>query len=141
MRFTVTATIPASPRVIYGAWLDSRRHSAMTGARATASLKVGGRFDAWDGYASGRNLELVPGKRVVQAWRTTDFPADAPDSRVTLRLSRVPGGTKVILSHSGLSAESGYRQGWREFYFEPMKRYFGRREGGRGRTGVRRAEG
>jgi uncharacterized protein YndB with AHSA1/START domain len=141
VHFTVTATIPASPRVIYDAWLDSRRHSAMTGARATASLKVGGRFNAWDGYASGRNLELKPGRRIVQSWRTTDFPADAPDSRVTLRLSRVPGGTKLILSHSGLLAESGYRQGWREFYFEPMKRYFAARDGGKGRTGVRRRSG
>ena len=85
MRFTLTATIPANPRTIYDAWLDGRRHSAMTGARATASPRVGGRFTAWDGYASGRNLELLAGKRIVQSWRTTDFPASAPDSQVSSR--------------------------------------------------------
>ena len=125
MRFTVSATIPASPREIYDAWLDGRRHSAMTGARATASTRVGGRFSAWDGYASGRNLELDPGRRIVQSWRTTDFAASDPDSTVTVTLAPAAGGTKVTLVHSGLTGDGAdYKTGWRDYYFTPMKAYF-----------------
>jgi activator of HSP90 ATPase len=125
MRFTVSATIPASPREIYDAWLDGRRHSAMTGARATASTRVGGRFSAWDGYASGRNLELDPGRRIVQSWRTTDFAASDPDSTVTVTLAPATGGTKVTLVHAGLTGDGAdYKTGWRDYYFTPMKAYF-----------------
>ena len=44
-RFTVSATIPASPRDIYAAWLDGQRHARMTGTEtAKGSSKVGGAF-------------------------------------------------------------------------------------------------
>ena len=125
MRFTVSAKIPASPREIYDAWLDGRRHTAMTGARATASAKVGGRFTSWDGYAAGRNLILEPGKRIVQSWRTSDFAAGDPDSTITLTLAPAAGGTKVTLVHEGLGdGGSDYKTGWRDYYFAPMKAYF-----------------
>ena len=125
MRFTVSATVPAAPREIYDAWLDGRRHSAMTGAKATASTRVGGTFTAWDGYASGKNLELAPGKRIVQSWRTSDFAAGDPDSTIAVTLTAAAGGTKVTLVHSGLAAGSeNYKDGWRDYYFSPMKAYF-----------------
>ena len=42
-RFTVSATIPASPQDIYAAWLDGRRHARMTDTEtAKGSSKVGG---------------------------------------------------------------------------------------------------
>ena len=77
--FKLSATIPAKPSEIYKAWLSSKGHSAMTGSAAKATAKVGGKFSAWDGYISGRTLELEPDRRIVQAWRTSEFPDDAPD--------------------------------------------------------------
>ena len=74
--YRLAVVIPATAREIYGAWLDSRAHSEMTGGRAQMSSELGGDFSAWDGYITGRNLELVPGERIVQSWRTTKFPAD-----------------------------------------------------------------
>jgi len=50
--------IPASPDEVYEAFMDARKHSAFTGSKATCNPKVGGKFTAWDGYISGRNLEL-----------------------------------------------------------------------------------
>jgi uncharacterized protein YndB with AHSA1/START domain len=124
-KFTVSATIPSSPEAIYAAWLDGKRHGAMTGAAATGRAKVGATFTAWDGYASGRNLDLDPGKRIVQSWRTTDFAEDDPDSTLVVTLSPVAGGTKVKLTHSKIpDGQPGYRQGWIDFYFAPMKEYF-----------------
>ena len=98
----------------------------MTGSAATVVAKVGGKYTAWDGYISGKTLELEPGKRIVQSWRSTDFAADAPDSRLEVVLSTAKGGTKVTLKHSDLPAGSSaeYRKGWIDFYFKPMKEYF-----------------
>jgi activator of HSP90 ATPase len=122
----MTATIPAAPKAVYEAWLDGRKHSAMTGERATSQNRVGGKFTAWDGYISGVHLELVPNKRIVQSWRSTEFPKGSPDSRLEVRLERAPRGTRVTLIHSEIPAgqAEGYAQGWKEFYFEPMKKYF-----------------
>jgi uncharacterized protein YndB with AHSA1/START domain len=127
-KFTVSATIPASPQAIYDAWLDGRRHRRMTGTEtAKGSSKVGGVFTVHDGYITGKNLALVPGKKIVQAWRTTEFHGDDPDSRLTVAFKAVGGGTKVTLSHSGITRGGrGYKQGWKDYYFAPMKEYFGK---------------
>jgi uncharacterized protein YndB with AHSA1/START domain len=79
--FILTATIPASPEDVYQAWLDSVGHSEMTGGEATMSDEVGAEVSAWDGYISGRNLELIPGERIVQAWRTAEFGDEHEDRR------------------------------------------------------------
>src|SRR5512147_2671749 len=84
--FKVSAVIPAKPSEIYKAWLSSKGHSAMTGSAAKVTGKVGGKFTAWDGYIFGRTLELEPDRRIVQAWRTSEFPDDAPDSRLEVLL-------------------------------------------------------
>ena len=129
IEFTVSATISASPRAIYDAWLSSKGHAAMTGASARVSAKPGGKFSAWDGYISGRNLKLVPGKRIVQAWRTTEFASSDPDSQIEIRLEATPRGTRLTLRHTNIpQGQSDYRSGWNECYFSPMKDYFAQRK-------------
>src|SRR5579871_6610903 len=125
-RYSLTTVIPASARDIYDAWLDSVAHSRMTGGQATASADLGAAFVAWDGYITGRNLELTPGERIVQAWRTTKFPEDHEDSIITLTFEERDGGTLVTLSHSNVpEGHLGYEQGgWQKSYFEPMIAYF-----------------
>jgi len=127
-KFTLSAVIPASASEIYKAWLNTKGHAAMTGSPAKAAGKVGGKFSAWDGYISGATLELTPNRRIVQAWRTSEFPDDAPDSRVEILLEEAAGGTKVTLTHTDMPEDQveSYRQGWEDFYFKPMKEYFGK---------------
>ena len=129
-RFTLKAHIPAKPSEVYKAWMSAKGHSAMTGSPAKVEGKVGGRFTAWDGYIFGTTLELSPNKRIIQAWRTTEFPDDAPDSRVEILLEEVDGGTKLTLSHSNMPEDQvdDYRQGWEDFYFKPMREYFEQRD-------------
>ena len=124
--FTISEVIPAKPVDIYKAWLSSEGHTAMTGSPANVDGSVGGDFDAWDGYIFGKTLELVPNQRIVQSWRTSEFPEEASDSRLEVLLEEVSGGTKVTLTHSDLPEEQAesYRQGWEDFYFKPMKEYF-----------------
>jgi len=124
--FKLSDIVPAPPRAIYDAWLDSRGHTAMTGSAANASRTIGGAFTAWGGYIRGKNLDLDPGKRIVQLWRTTRFTDTDTDSIITVTLTAVEGGTRVTLVHSNVpDGHTGYENGgWRDHYFEPMKRYF-----------------
>ena len=133
-KFTVSDIIPASPRAIYDAWLDSKAHGAMTGAKARASAKVGAAFTAWDNYISGINLELVRGKRIVQSWRSVEFAPGDKDSRLTVTVKPVSGGTRLTLLHSSIpdsQKDGGYKAGWAESYFEPMKTYFAKAKAGK----------
>ena len=125
-QYTLTTLIPAAARDIYDAWLDSVAHTRMTGGQANASAEPGAEFMAWDGYITGRNLELTPGERIVQAWRTTKFPEDHEDSIITLTFEERDGGTLMTLSHSNVpDGHLGYEQGgWQKSYFEPMIAYF-----------------
>ena len=124
--FRVSAVFPAKPSVVYKAWLSSKGHSAMTGSGAKATARVGGKFTAWDGYIFGRTLELEPDHRILQAWRTSEFPGDAPDSRLEISLEETRSGTKVTITHTEMPPEQtdSYKQGWEDFYFKPMKEYF-----------------
>jgi uncharacterized protein YndB with AHSA1/START domain len=133
--FTLTTTIPASAQEIYEAWLDSLAHSEMTGSEAIMSDEVGAEVAAWDGYITGRNLELVPGERIVQSWRTNEFTDQHEDSIITLTLEEVADGTLLTLVHSKVpEGQTSYeRGGWQVHYFEPMKEYFAKRKKAGGR--------
>lgn len=131
-RFTLTTTIPASPKKIYEAWLDSLGHSEMTGSEANMSDQVGVQVSAWDGYISGRNLELIPGERIVQSWRTSEFDDEHEDSVITVVLQEIGDGTLLTLEHSNVPDEQrSYEEGgWQSNYFAPMVAYFTERQEG-----------
>ncbi len=120
---TVSATIPAPPKRVYEAWMSGKEHGAMTGGQAKVTARVGGKFSAWDGYIEGKTLELEPNKKIVQAWRTSEFPQDAPDSRLEITLKREKSGTRITLRHTEIPSgqAAGYKKGWIDFYFKPMK--------------------
>ncbi len=74
------AVIPAEPEEVYEAFMDAKRHSEFTGSEATCDARVGGSFTAWDGYISGKNIELEKEKKIVQQWIMTDWPEGYPPS-------------------------------------------------------------
>ncbi len=125
---TVSAVIPAEPAAVYKAWMSSKGHTAMTGSAATVTPRAGCRFSAWDGYISGKTLSLKPPSRITQSWRTTEFDEDDEDSKLEVVLEKAKTGTKVTLKHTHIPAGQGpgYRKGWIDFYFTPMKEYFSR---------------
>ena len=137
--FELSCTLPAPPEAVYEAWLNSAAHSAMTGGKAKASKKVGAAFSAWGGYIVGKNIELVPGKRIVQSWRASEFGADDPDSTITVTLTPVKAGARLTLLHEGVpDGQTSYENGgWRENYFEPIQAYFRRGTAAAKPTGAR----
>jgi activator of HSP90 ATPase len=124
--FKLSSTLPATPKEIYDAWLSSEGHSQMTGSPAEVKAKDGGAFKAWDGYIWGKTLEMEPPQRIIQAWRTSEFPEDSPDSRVEIQLEETANGTRITLTHLNIpeGQGNGYKGGWEEFYFTPMHAYF-----------------
>jgi activator of HSP90 ATPase len=120
--------IPATPDEVYEAFMDAKTHSPFTGSKATCDPKVEGEFTAWDGYISGKNLELVKGKKIVQEWRTTDWPDAYPPSKLELTFKKTKNGTEISMIHSNVPAEQAddLAEGWAEFYWKPLKDYFTR---------------
>ncbi|HMW39857.1 MAG: SRPBCC domain-containing protein [Saprospiraceae bacterium] len=129
MEFRIEAKFNVSPEVIYKAWLNSKSHSAMTGAPASINDKPGSKFSAWDGYIEGENIELEKNRRIMQSWRTSDFDHHQDDSLLEIELLPMnDGGTKLILRHSNLEDhDMQYKKGWKDNYFEPMKKYFAKK--------------
>ena len=124
--FSLSAELAGPPEVIYDNWMSSFGHTAMTGGIAHVDPTLGGKFDAWDGYINGQNLELEPGRRIVQSWRTRRFTPDDPDSTIEVLLKASANGTTLTLHHRNVPDEhTGYEKGgWQSSYFEPMKRRF-----------------
>jgi activator of HSP90 ATPase len=123
-----TVTIHAEPEQIYEAFTNARIHSEFTGSKATCNPVVGGEFTAWNGYIFGRNLELEKGKKIVQEWKTTEWPSGYSPSRFELTLKKVKSGTKIIMVHSNIPEQQARElaEGWNEFYWTPLKNYFSR---------------
>jgi uncharacterized protein YndB with AHSA1/START domain len=124
--FSVSEVIPAPPDQIYSAWLDTATHSAFTGEEAMVEPFVGGRHTAFGGYSEGTTLELHPGRRIVQTWRSKDFPEGSPDSRLEVTLEETLGGTMVTILHSEIPTGQGeqYREGWVKYYLQALKDFF-----------------
>jgi len=130
-KITQTQFIPnAKPKQVYQAFLSARIHTAFTGSKATGASRVGAKFTAWDGYITGRNLELKSGKKIVQEWRTTEFPSEYPDSKLELTFKSKRGGTEIVMIHSKVPASqtSSYREGWITSYWNPLREYFSNRK-------------
>lgn len=118
--------VSASPAEVYDAYMDPKKHSEFTGSKATCDPRVNGEFTAWDGYIYGKNIELQPGKRIVQEWSTTEWPPKQSPSRLELTFTKAKGGTEIQMIHSNVPAEQAtdVAQGWIDFYWDPLKEYF-----------------
>jgi len=96
-----SVTIKVNPHEVYEALMDSRKHSKFTGEKASISRKVGGRCSAYGKYIQGINLDLVSGRRIVQAWRGNDWPK-GHYSIATFSLKRIKAGTRLVFTQIGV---------------------------------------
>jgi activator of HSP90 ATPase len=113
-----------TPQALFDLYMDSKKHSRTTGAPAQISRKVGSRFTAFGKQLEGKTLHLVPGKQIVQFWRSTHWKKD-DWSILVLNFSRVAGGAQIDLVHIGVPTydQKGVRKGWPKYYWRPWKKF------------------
>jgi len=112
------------PEMIYDLLADSRKRTEVTGRKAVMSDKVGGKFSTDAGEVTGVNVDLVPGRRLVQAWRRKDFP-EGIYSMAAITLASTPsGGTELVLTHRGVPKHllDQIEDYWRNVCWTPMKK-------------------
>jgi uncharacterized protein YndB with AHSA1/START domain len=125
--FQLEMLVAAEPQRVFSAWLDAKEHAAFTGGgEAVVEPWTGGRFISWDGYIHGILLGVDAGRRIVQTWRTSEFPPMARDSRLVVEFEEARGGTKVRIRHADLppAQVKKYEKGWLEHYLKPLAKYF-----------------
>lgn len=128
----------ANPKRIYEALTDAKQFqkiqllgatisaSELEAKPAEISREEGGTFNLFGGYIVGRQLELVPTERIVEAWREKTW-APGIFSIVRFELKEQGTGTKLIFDHTGFPAGAGEHLaiGWKTNYWDPMEKMLG----------------
>ena len=116
-------SIPATPDEIYLALTNPVTIELWTGEVAEMSTEPGSEFSMWEGSIVGKNLELEPGKKIVQHWY---FDGQPEQSIVTIKLHPDKSGTSVELRHTNIpDAEyDEFTEGWDDAYFGPLAEFF-----------------
>ncbi|MGH3274791.1 MAG: SRPBCC domain-containing protein [Streptosporangiaceae bacterium] len=119
------AMIDADPAQVYAVLADAEALSALSGMSGAGGRSTGEEFSAFDGHVVGRQVELVPGERIVQAWR---FPAWEPGTYAIVRFTVVPDDdrTRLVIEQHGEPADwhDHIDANWPTFYLTPLTEHF-----------------
>lgn len=118
-------TFKASPARVYDALIGSEQFSKVTGGAPTEiSKEAGGTFSCFGGMILGRNVELVPNKRIVQAWRVANWE-EGVYSIAKFELKEQGSETVLVFDHIGFPEDQGEHlaAGWHENYWKPLEKY------------------
>lgn len=117
-----TVTFKASPHEVYEILMDAKKHAELTGGEAKISRKVSGKFIIYGGEIEGKNLELVPDKKIIQSWRYSDWP-EGHYSTATFLLDETDKGTRLTFTQTGVPDDKyeDIKQGWNDYYWGPIK--------------------
>jgi activator of HSP90 ATPase len=113
-----------SPQRLYAAILDQKQFAAFSGMPATINPTPGGAFSQFGGMIIGRNIELIPNQRIVQAWRPTHWDSGIY-SIVRFEFKPRAAETTLIFDHTGFPAGEydHLDSGWHSHYWEPLKKF------------------
>jgi uncharacterized protein YndB with AHSA1/START domain len=124
------ALVAAPPQQVFKLLTDGAMFTAATGQPADITDREGDPFSVFSGRVEGRQIELVPGQRVVQAWR---FGAEHPSpwepgvySTVRFQLEPAGDGTRLVIDHTGIPDEwvEHISSGYPTFYQDPITKFF-----------------
>ncbi len=121
-----TVIFNALPLAVYELLMDEKQHAAFTEAPARIGKQVNDTFEVFEGYCQGKNLELIPGVKIVQEW---NFAEDGwPDdhySICTFELRPVDVGTELKFTQTGVPIHKleALEFGWKEYYWDRMQDY------------------
>lgn len=114
--------LAASPDRIYDALLSAKQFGALTGLPAEIAPEAGGAFSCFGGHIVGRTVELVPKRRIVQAWRVATWP-EGVYSIARFELKAQPTGTRVVFDHTGFppGLRDHLAAGWEDHYWKALR--------------------
>jgi uncharacterized protein YndB with AHSA1/START domain len=115
--------IPAPPEEVYMALTNAATIKLWTGEEAVMIAEPGTEFSLWEESISGKNIEFVPGKKIVQQWY---FGDNSEESLVTLMLHPDNGNTSVELRHTNIP-DADYENivdGWNHAYFGSLQDFY-----------------
>lgn len=124
----MAAALPAPPGRLFDMYLDAAEHSAFTGSPVTISAEAGAPFAAFGGALTGKILQVVPKRLIVQAWRSPHWGSDDVDSTLILTFHAEKDGGRIDLTHVGVvdADFAGVSHGWEKFYWTPWRAYLTR---------------
>jgi activator of HSP90 ATPase len=117
-------TFIASPERVYDILMSNEQFSKATGGAPTdIHTEEGGTFSCFGGMILGRNIELVPNKRIVQAWRVANWE-EGVYSIVKFEFKEQGSGTVLVFDHSAFPEGQGEHlaSGWHTNYWEPIEK-------------------
>ncbi|MES2587816.1 MAG: SRPBCC domain-containing protein [Bacteroidota bacterium] len=125
---TISETIffDAMSKDVYEILMNEDKHSELTASNVVMSQEIDGKFEIFDGYVHGYNIELIEGEKIVQAWHfEEDGWQEDHFSICTFIFEAFENKCKVIFTQTGIPAHKveSLRSGWNEFYWEPMAEY------------------
>jgi activator of HSP90 ATPase len=93
---------------------------------AQISTEAGGAFSLFGGLIVGRQIELTPEVRIVQAWRPAYWEPGVY-SIVKFEFKGEPSGTRLVLDHRGfpIGDAKSLLDGWNKNYWVPLAKYLG----------------
>lgn len=124
-----SVTLRARAGELYAMYLNPRTHAAITGGKVVISARPGSRFSAFNGMLRGRTLYTVPGRLIVQAWRSTGWRKGDLDSTLILRFTPRGKSGRIDLVHVNVPNHDfrGVNNGWKKYYWRPWRKYLARK--------------
>ena len=117
-------TFNAPPARVYGALMNADEHAEYTGLPAEIGAEEGQTFAIFGGRVVGRHLQLVPSRRIVQAWRGAHWPEGV---YTIVRIELHPNGeqTLLVLDHDAIPEEWVERVDahWKNRYWQALRLY------------------
>ncbi len=115
--------LPASPEEVYLALTKDTSIKLWTGAEVEFEEKPDTEFSFWDGDITGRNLEFIYGKQLVQQWY---FGEENEPSIVTIKLHEDKKGTSLEFKQTNIpeSDFKDFTEGLEEYYLGGLIDFF-----------------
>ena len=113
------------PETLYNIYMDAKKHSEATGGKAKISSMIGSSFSTWDGYITGKTLQLIKGKMILQSWRSSDFKSNDLDSTFILQFEKKGNDAVLHMVHANVPDHqfTAVKDGWNNFYWVPWRKY------------------
>ena len=115
---------------LYNTYMNAKEHSASVGVIAKIQNKEGAKFSAHDSYVvTGKNLQLIKDKLIVQSWRASDWTKSDVDSTFILLFEQMGNDSIINMIHANVPDKllAGIKKGWDDYYWKHWKKYFAER--------------